>query len=416
MLFHLLISLVFTTSIEITKENFDEIINNKEGKPIFIKLWATWCPHCRKMAPEWERLSEAKDLEGTVILAEIECEGNRELCKRFEGENFPRIYYINTKENLTTRYLGEREYDHFRMFIKKQQHFPLITVRNDINEISKYYEISNITTTFIFCFPEGDQNALKQSQEIVMKHRHYESQFLWLNTNEDDESKLFDFKDHKNKIIAITNPNRTVEYNGSFDDPQVSLFLLTNSIPFLNNFTGAVMKHTDYEKSAAFIIMHKNSTDRSNFSSETIEISEFASKYYIVATASCAEQKWLCLYTSILDKSKNNVDYLIFDRGRRLFWVYRNDDQSSTNVEKWIEKVFNNKVRSEGPGRGLFGPFMESFYDRRAGGEDPSLAPLIFLPFLLILIVYFVLYDIYNSKKSKRSKEHHHKHHHHHSE
>jgi len=41
--------------VEITPENWDETVVNS-GKSVFIKFFAPWCGHCKKLKPDWDLL------------------------------------------------------------------------------------------------------------------------------------------------------------------------------------------------------------------------------------------------------------------------------------------------------------------------------------------------------------------------
>ncbi|OHT16109.1 Thioredoxin family protein [Tritrichomonas foetus] len=377
-------------SIVLTDDNFNDVINNTEKIPVFLKLWANWCPHCKEMAPEWTKLVENNEFQGKIYFAEIECEQYRHLCKRFEGENYPRIYYLDLKENSSTRYLGEREYDNFKVFIKKQIQFPLVSITE--NDLQYYRDLANTTTSFIFCFPDNDVDSLHKAQEIVIKRRHYESQFLIMNS----EVK---------KIIAITSPNRTVEFIGSFDDPKINLFLITNSVPFLNEYTAAVMKHSEFVNTGVFILMHNHSQTPTQ---ESIEICEDASKYFPVTYADCINQDWLCRYTSI-DVNTTQPEFIVFDRKNRKFFVYRSTDRQVDSVKKWNELVFHKKAKSEGPGTGLIGQFLEPIYDQKAGGDKVNYMPFFALPLIFVVVIGMFIYDCLHEIGHQNSHKSHHK-------
>ena len=54
-------------AIELTPDNWDA---ETSGKTAFIKFFAPWCGHCKKMKPDWDKLMEAYAGSATELVAE----------------------------------------------------------------------------------------------------------------------------------------------------------------------------------------------------------------------------------------------------------------------------------------------------------------------------------------------------------
>ena len=67
----LLLTLCATSSaIELTPDNWDEVT---AGKTVFLKMFAPWCGHCKKMKPDWDKLMEEFKDSPTALVADVVC-------------------------------------------------------------------------------------------------------------------------------------------------------------------------------------------------------------------------------------------------------------------------------------------------------------------------------------------------------
>ena len=59
-----------------------------------------------------EQEGKNENVTKDVIVADVECEANRITCQKFEGDNFPRIFWIDNNNNVIVQYLLPAEYLH----------------------------------------------------------------------------------------------------------------------------------------------------------------------------------------------------------------------------------------------------------------------------------------------------------------
>jgi thiol-disulfide isomerase/thioredoxin len=67
----------------LTDKNFDAAV--AEFPNLFVKFYAPWCPHCKKIAPKWEKLAkEYAQQEDGVVFAKMNAEKNPDTANNHE--------------------------------------------------------------------------------------------------------------------------------------------------------------------------------------------------------------------------------------------------------------------------------------------------------------------------------------------
>jgi thioredoxin 2 len=66
--------------------DFDELVR-EAPLPVLVDFWAAWCPPCRAVAPELEKV--AHERAGSVIVAKVDTEALPEVAGRFDIRSIP---------------------------------------------------------------------------------------------------------------------------------------------------------------------------------------------------------------------------------------------------------------------------------------------------------------------------------------
>ena len=75
-----------------TGANFDGIVSTNDF--VVMEFYASWCGHCKKLAPEYERAAQALDKnDPPIVLAKMEAteEGNKEVAAKYGVQGYPTI-------------------------------------------------------------------------------------------------------------------------------------------------------------------------------------------------------------------------------------------------------------------------------------------------------------------------------------
>ena len=76
--------------IEITRENFDEVVLKSEV-PVLVDFWAPWCGPCRTMGPIVDEIAEETP---SIVVGKINVDENQDLAMQYGIMSIPTLVFI----------------------------------------------------------------------------------------------------------------------------------------------------------------------------------------------------------------------------------------------------------------------------------------------------------------------------------
>jgi len=99
----------------LTPDNYDSLT---AGKTIFVKFYAPWCGHCKKLKPDWDKLIDAFEGHKTALIADVDCTAEgKPLCEQNGVQGFPTLKW-GDPSNLEA-YEGSRSFDELKKFAEE---------------------------------------------------------------------------------------------------------------------------------------------------------------------------------------------------------------------------------------------------------------------------------------------------------
>ncbi|KFB36747.1 AGAP000044-PA-like protein [Anopheles sinensis] len=109
-----------TSSVLLREDNFESAL---AADNFFVMFYAPWCDYCKKLAPTWAQLAEARNNEaaGLVKVGRVDCTTDGDLCTQHDVTGYPTLMLFrksDTKQG--TKYRGGRNLELFNAFLNEQ--------------------------------------------------------------------------------------------------------------------------------------------------------------------------------------------------------------------------------------------------------------------------------------------------------
>ncbi|XP_064489294.1 thioredoxin domain-containing protein 5 homolog [Ornithodoros turicata] len=102
-------------AVELSDKNFDNAIS--QGVT-FVKFFAPWCGHCKRLAPTWEELSRKFATTPGVKVAKVDCTAYEELCNAKDVQGYPTLILYKSGRRVA-EFNGARELDVLYEFVEQ---------------------------------------------------------------------------------------------------------------------------------------------------------------------------------------------------------------------------------------------------------------------------------------------------------
>lgn len=104
----------------VVADTFEDIIVKENKKDVFIELYASWCGHCKRLAPIWEELGEKfVNSKDDILIAKMDAnENDIPPAAGFRVQGFPTIKFKAAGSSEFVDYEGDRSLESFLEYIE----------------------------------------------------------------------------------------------------------------------------------------------------------------------------------------------------------------------------------------------------------------------------------------------------------
>ncbi|KAL2623345.1 hypothetical protein R1flu_003550 [Riccia fluitans] len=104
--------------VVLTPDNFDLEVGHSNGA--LVEFYAPWCGHCKKLAPEYEKLGSMFKKTKNVLIGKVDCDDHKPLCSKFGVQGFPTIKWFPAGSQEPKDYSGGRTVEALSEFVNAE--------------------------------------------------------------------------------------------------------------------------------------------------------------------------------------------------------------------------------------------------------------------------------------------------------
>nr|KJB49808.1 hypothetical protein B456_008G141100 [Gossypium raimondii] len=114
----LLASALADDVVVLTEANFDKEVGQDRGA--LIEFYAPWCGHCKKLAPEYEKLGASFKKAKSVLIGKVDCDEHKSLCSKYGVQGYPTVQWFPKGSLEPKKYEGPRTAEALAEFVNTE--------------------------------------------------------------------------------------------------------------------------------------------------------------------------------------------------------------------------------------------------------------------------------------------------------
>ncbi|KAE9446658.1 hypothetical protein C3L33_21455, partial [Rhododendron williamsianum] len=126
--------------VVLTEDNFEKEVG--QDRAALVEFYAPWCGHCKKLAPEYEKLAASFKKAKSVVIGKVDlnlslvfsvllvvdCDEHKSLCSKYGVSGYPTIQWFPKGSLEPKKYEGPRNAEALVEFVNSEGGFSLIGV------------------------------------------------------------------------------------------------------------------------------------------------------------------------------------------------------------------------------------------------------------------------------------------------
>ncbi|XP_031132226.1 probable protein disulfide-isomerase A6 [Ipomoea triloba] len=104
--------------VVLTEENFEKEVG--QDRAALVEFYAPWCGHCKKLAPEYEKLGESFKKAKSVLIGKVDCDEHKSLCSKYGVSGYPTIQWFPKGSLEPKKYEGARTAEALTEFVNTE--------------------------------------------------------------------------------------------------------------------------------------------------------------------------------------------------------------------------------------------------------------------------------------------------------
>ncbi|KAH9306170.1 hypothetical protein KI387_010574, partial [Taxus chinensis] len=105
--------------VALTPDTFENEVGKDKGA--LVEFYAPWCGHCKKLAPEYEKLGASFKKAKSVLIAKVDCDEHKSICSKYDVSGFPTIKWFPKGSLEPKDYKGGRTAEDLAEFINTEE-------------------------------------------------------------------------------------------------------------------------------------------------------------------------------------------------------------------------------------------------------------------------------------------------------